>query len=120
MPREFSRSERVSSQIQRELASILQLEMKDPRIGLITVSDVELSRDLALAKVYISVFNLEHSEGGGQQSIDMLTEATPYIRQQLASRMRLRCIPELRFIYDDSIERGAHLSAILNDLKPSQ
>lgn len=119
MPREFSRSERVASQIQRELASILQLEMKDPGMGLLTVSDVELSRDLALAKVYISVFNLEHAQSG-QSSIDQLTEATPYIRQHLASRMRLRCIPELRFIYDDSIERGAHLSAILNDLKPNQ
>ncbi len=118
MPREFNRSERVASQIQRELASILQFEMKDPRIGLVTVSDVEVTRDLAMAKIYISVFNAENSLGG-PQTVDMLTDAAQHIRHQLAGRMRLRCVPELRFVYDDSIERGSHLTSIINGLKTS-
>lgn len=116
MPREFSRSVRVASQMQRELAELLRTEIKDPQLGMITVSDVELTRDLSVAKVFVSFL------GGTQpapRALALLAERAPLLRHELARRMRLRAIPELRFAYDDSIERGFRMDAILDDLKGS-
>lgn len=114
MPREFSRSVRVASQLQRELAELLRGELKDPRLGMVTVSDVEVTRDLSLAKVYVSFLGARQEV---PESLTLLAERGPMLRHELGHRMRMRSIPELRFIYDDSVERGLHMDALLDRLK---
>jgi ribosome-binding factor A len=110
MPREFPRTRRVGEQMQRELASLLQEELKDPRLGMISVSGVEVSRDLAHARVYISVL------GGTEtvsETLGILNKAAGFLRHQLGQRMRLRVIPQLRFLYDESLAEGARMDALI-------
>ncbi len=113
MAREFSRSARVSSQIQKELALILQRGIKDPRLGFITVNEVKVSKDLAIAKVYITVLNAD--DQAKQDNVTWLNESAPIIRSQLAAIMRLRHIPELRFFYDDSFDIGMRVAQLLRE-----
>ena len=115
MAREFGRSERVSSQIQKDLALVLQRGIKDPRLGFVTVNEVNVSRDLAVAKVYVTVLNANQHEI--EENIKLLNEAAPYLRKEVATRMKMRHIPELRFFYDDSIDTGMRISALLNGLE---
>ena len=113
MAKEFSRSRRVGEQIQRELAELVQRELKDPRLGMITISAVEVSRDMSVAKVYFTVLGDEsHDE---KQSLKGLERASGFLRRELGHRMRLRSVPELRFHYDHSIEKGSRLSALINE-----
>jgi ribosome-binding factor A len=110
MPREFSRARRVAEQLQRELADLIHRELKDPRVGLVTITAVELSKDLAYAKVLVS------SLGEGQphaELVSTLQHAAGFLRHELGGRMRLRIIPELRFVYDESLERAAKLEALI-------
>ncbi len=100
MPKEFGRSARVSSQLQKELALVLQRDLKDPRLGLITVNDVVVTKDLAVAKVYVTVLGVD--EQGKRDNVKLLNRLAPHIRHDVAKRMRLRHISELRFYYDDS------------------
>lgn len=110
MPREFPRTRRVGEQIQRELAGILQEELKDPRLGMISVCGVEVSRDLAHARVYISVLGAEEDVS---ETINVLNKAAGFLRHQLGQRMRLRVIPQLRFLYDESLAEGARMDALI-------
>ena len=114
MPREFTRADRVSSQMMRVLAELIQHSVKDPRLGFVTVNDVDVSRDLAVARIFISVLNAEESER--QRNLDVLTHAAPFLRRELSKQLRMRAVPELRFVYDDSIERGMRMDRILGDL----
>jgi ribosome-binding factor A len=109
--REFSRSRRVGEQIQRELAQMIQRDLKDPRLGMVTISAVELSRDMGVAKVFFTVFGEGHDE---KQTLEALKHAYGFLRRELGHRMRLRTVPELRFQYDHSIEKGSQLSALIN------
>ena len=111
MAKEFSRSRRVGEQMQRELSELIQRELKDPRVGMITVTGVEVSRDMSHAKVFVTVLGGENSV---EQSLATLGHAAGFLRHELAHRMKLRIIPELHFFYDASIERGAHLSALID------
>jgi ribosome-binding factor A len=110
MPREFPRTRRVGEQMQRELAGLLQEELKDPRLGMISVSGVEVSRDLAHARVYISVLGGEESVS---ETLGILNKAAGFLRHQLGQRMRLRVIPQLRFLYDASLADGARMDALI-------
>jgi ribosome-binding factor A len=117
MPREFSRSKRVAAQIQRELAQLIQFELKDPRLGLVTVSGVDLSRDLAYAKVYVTVLAADESV---EEVLETLNKAAGFLRHELGRRLTTRVTPQLTFLYDASVERGANLSALIDKaLKPS-
>lgn len=111
MPKDFDRTRRVAEQIQRELAQLIQFQMKDPRLGMVTVSSVEVSRDFSNAKVYVTVFNKDDSP---KQAIEILQQAAGFLRHELGQRLRLRTIPHLHFHYDESIARGAHLSALIH------
>ncbi len=113
MAKEFSRSRRVGEQIQRELAELVQRELKDPRLGMITISAVEVSRDMSVAKVFFTVFGDENHDE--KQSLEGLERASGFLRRELGHRMRLRSVPELRFQYDHSIEKGSRLSALINE-----
>lgn len=113
MPKEFGRSQRVASQMQKELALILQREVNDPRLGFVTVNEVVLSKDLAVAKIYITVLNGD--EQSKPRNVAVLNEISPFIRHELAKRMRLRHISELHFIYDHSFDTGMRVSELLQE-----
>ena len=111
MPRDFPRSRRIAEQIQRELSEIVRVELKDPRIGMLTLTDVEVSPDGEHAKVFFTVLGeptrIEETEKG-------LQHAAGYLRSQLARRLTVRIVPHLQFKYDPSVERGARLSQLID------
>lgn len=111
MPKDFSRTRRVSEQIQRELAQMIQQEIDDPRLGMVTVSGVEVSRDLAVAKVFVS--SLDEGEQL-EQTLIVLKKAAGFLRRELGKRMSTRTVPELRFVYDETILRGNKLSSLID------
>ncbi|MGL5291806.1 MAG: 30S ribosome-binding factor RbfA [Vibrionaceae bacterium] len=111
MAKEFSRVQRVEQQLQKEIALILQREVKDPRIGMVTVSSVESSRDLAYAKVFVTFFTL--GDQTPQEGLAALREASGFIRSLLGKVIRLRVTPELTFVYDQSLTEGMRISNLV-------
>lgn len=112
MPREFSRTRRVADQIQRELADLLLREVSDPRLLGVTVSGVEVSKDLAHARVFV-----QPSRGVDAEAVvSALNHAAAYLRKGLAGRLQLRALPRLRFLHDPSLETGERLDALLEGL----
>ncbi|MEW6648436.1 MAG: 30S ribosome-binding factor RbfA [Pseudomonadota bacterium] len=107
-----TRSRRVGEQMQRELALLIQRELKDPRLGMITVSGVEVTRDFAHAKVFVTVLSDDPAQVA--QSLEGLRHAAGFLRRELGRRMQLRTIPELHFAHDTSVERGTRLSALID------
>ena len=112
MANDCSRTSRVSQQVQKELARILQQEVKDPRIAMVTISGVDITRDLAYAKVFVTFFNDNADEI--KASLEVLTEAEGYIRSLLGKRLRARIMPHLRFVYDSSMAEGVRMSALVD------
>lgn len=112
MSEEFPRARRVGELLQRELAQLIQEELNDPRVGLVTVSHVEVSPDLRQAKVYVTILAEEKDI---QEQLKILNKAAGFLQHGLSQRVKLRAIPRLRFVYDDSIERGRHLSALIEE-----
>ena len=111
MPREFSRTRRVGEQVQRELATLIHDEIKDPRLGMVSVTAVMVSRDLSHAKVFISVLgNAEQTEA----SVSVLKHAAGFLRHRLGRVLHIRVVPELRFYLDRSLEEGARMGALIN------
>ena len=108
-----SRVQRVADQLQRELAEIIRLELKDPRAGLITVTGLDLTSDFAYAKVFVSVFGEAEAQ---QASLAVLRRASGFLRSQLARRISIHQTPQLRFLLDESIERGSRVLDILDEL----
>lgn len=115
MSREFKRSDRVAQELKKEVAVILQREVKDPRIGMVTVSDVEVSRDLAYAKIFVT-FLFDNDQEAINQGMKGLEKASPYIRSLVGKAMRLRIVPELRFIYDESLVEGMRMSNLVSNV----
>ena len=113
--REFSRTDRVAQQIQKEIAVILQREIKDPRLGFVTVSAVEVSRDLSYAKIFVTVLNTS-DEDKTKQSVQILNDATGYIRSILGKRIRARIMPELKFVVDTSLLEGMRISNLVDSV----
>jgi len=112
MPKDASRPRRVAEQIQRELAELIQLELKDPRVGMVTLTGVEVSADYAHAKVY---FSLLGDQARVNEAMKGLNSAAGFLRSQVAHRMKLRVMPMLHFVYDISIEQGARLDKLIAD-----
>jgi len=110
MVKEFSRIQRINQQVQRELAIVLQREIKDPRLGMVTVTEVDVSKDLNYAKVYVTFFGLEDKPI--EEKIGVLNHAMPYIRSLMASRVNLRVVPEFRFLHDHSLNEGVRMSSL--------
>lgn len=113
MARDYARTDRVSQQIQKEVAMIIQREVKDPRLGMVTVNAVEVTRDLAYAKVFVTFFTLEGQSA--EESVVILNDAASYIRTLLAKRIKARIMPELRFIFDQSMIEGVRMTGLVND-----
>jgi ribosome-binding factor A len=105
------RGRRVGELMQRELAALIQQELKDPRLGMITVAAVKLSRDLVHARVFVTVLSDEREQI--EQSISGLQRASSFLRRELGRRMQLRHLPELSFVHDTSVAHGAHMSALI-------
>ena len=112
MPKDFNRSRRVAEQMQRELALLIQREIKDPRIGMVTVSSVDVSRDLSVAKVYITLLGENQDI---KLTLDVLQKASGFLRHELGRGSSMRSLPQIRFYYDESISRGAKLSSLINE-----
>jgi ribosome-binding factor A len=112
MPREYPRARRVEEQLKRLLADLIRREVKDPRVGLITITSAEVSRDLTHAKVYFTPFA---GIGDANAALEALRHASGFLRHQVRNLMRLRIAPELDFQIDDSVERGARLSTLIHD-----
>lgn len=108
----FSRKDRVSEQVLRELAELIRLELKDPRVGLVTLTDVELTPDYAHAKVFFtSLVAAEQRE----EVLAGLRRASGFLRRELGRRVRIHTLPELHFIFDASVERGSELSRLIDE-----
>ncbi|MCH1919159.1 30S ribosome-binding factor RbfA [Shewanella sp. A3A] len=114
MAKEFSRTRRIGQQLQQELAQVLQRDMKDPRIGMVTVNDVDVSRDLSFAKVYVTLF--EEDPQVIEDKMAALMKAAPYVRTLVAGRMKLRVMPELKFVYDSSLVEGMRMSNLVSQV----
>ncbi|MDF7667256.1 30S ribosome-binding factor RbfA [Orbaceae bacterium ESL0727] len=115
MAKSFSRASRVGHELQKEIAIILQREIKDPRLGMVTVSGVDLSRDLAYAKVFVTFLN-DSDPHAIEQGLKVLNDATGYIRSLIGKAMKLRIIPELKFNYDESLVKGMQMSNLVADV----
>jgi len=112
MPKDFSRTRRVGEQIQRELAVLLQREVRDPRLSQVTISAVEVTRDMSLATVYFTVLGEKEKVATIQQALE---KASGFLRHALGERMVMRSLPHLKFVYDESISRGATLSSLIDE-----
>ena len=112
MPREFPRARRIEEQLKRLLSELVRREIKDPRVGLITITAVSVTRDLGHAKVYFTPFA---GIGDPEAALEALQHAAGYLRVQVRNQMRLRTAPELVFQLDDALERGARLSTLIHD-----
>ena len=126
-----SRVQRVADQIQRELATLIQLEINDPRVGMVSVTGVDVSRDLSHARVHITVMNTLGEDGDMNKStlsapgaldkleieenLKALTKASGYLRTLLSKRLSTRSVPKLEFHYDSSVQRGQQLSDLIDD-----
>ncbi len=110
MPREFSRSERMAEQLRRELAEIVRDEIKDPRLGFMSFTEVRMSRDLSHAVIYCSFFNAEKEK----ESIEVLNHAVGFIRKEIARRIRARIVPTLKFVVDESVMRGVAMDELIS------
>ncbi|MEM7764672.1 MAG: 30S ribosome-binding factor RbfA [Pseudomonadota bacterium] len=110
MAREFTRSSRLSGQIQRVLNELLRFEVKDPRLSGVTVSDVDLSRDLSVARVFFATLT---PDADPEPVLAALEKASGFLRGRLGREIKVRHVPELRFAHDDSVARGFHLSELI-------
>ncbi|AMO78790.1 MULTISPECIES: 30S ribosome-binding factor RbfA [Pseudomonas] len=113
MAKEYSRTQRIGDQMQRELALLIQREVKDPRLGLVTITGVDVARDLSHAKVFITVMGQDDNAELIKQNVSILNDAAGFLRMHLGKAMKLRSVPQLHFSYDASIRRGAELSALI-------
>ncbi|MDO6385054.1 MULTISPECIES: 30S ribosome-binding factor RbfA [unclassified Uliginosibacterium] len=113
MAKEFSRGARVAEQIKRELAELIRLEVKDPRVGFISLTDVELTPDYAHAKVF---FTSMKGEEGLDEILIGLRRASGFLRRELGRRVRIHTTPELHFVYDRSVEHGSYMSVLIDQV----
>lgn len=125
MPKEFSRIDRIGDQIQRELAQMIQRDVKDPRLGMVTVNAVKVSRDMGYADIYISLLTTEELNAESPEvkdSLDVLTRASGYLRGLLGKAMKIRMIPHLRFHFDTQLGHSRRMDALIRkavaDLPP--
>ena len=113
MAREFTRSQRVADYLQRELAGIIQREVRDPRVGMISITGVDVSRDIGHAKIHYTVMGAD-SVGDAEESTEVLNKAAGFLRSQLARDSNMRSVPQLRFYFDSSVGRGRYMEDLIS------
>lgn len=119
MAKEFSRTQRIGDQMQRELADLIRREIKDPRLGMTTVNEVKVSKDLSYADVYVTVLNTANieDESAADESIEVLKNAAGFLRSELGHRIKLRVMPHLRFHYDRTLVHGRRISTLIDQAR---
>lgn len=116
----YKRTDRVADQIRKDLAGIIQREVKDPRLGLVTINDVRISKDLAYADVYFTCFAINGDDESQAQVAEVeavLQKAAGFLRHQLGQGLKIRVTPELRFHYDHVIEQGAQMDSLIHQAR---
>lgn len=120
MPKEYSRSRRVADQIQRHLAELIQMELGDPRVGMVTVTGVDVSHEFEHAKIHFTVLGSDLSDTSQIKiTTDALNNAAGYLRSALAKRLKLRSTPRLVFVYDASMAQGNRLTDLIRSANKS-
>lgn len=112
MNKQYSRAQRVGDQIQRELAVLIPREVKDPRLGFVTLTGVDVSRDLGHAKVFFTLMGDVEQEAM-DANLELLNDAAGYLRMLLGKAIKLRSVPQLHFYFDESVSRGAYMSSLI-------
>ena len=113
MPKEYSRAERVADAIQRELAVVIREQVRDPRIGMVSVNAVKVSGDLSVARVFVTFID-NPSELAPEERVKQLNKAAGYMRGLLATEIRMRSVPQLRFEFDKSVYRALEISDLID------
>ena len=108
------RPQKIADLMQRELSGLLQREVRDPRVGMVTITSVDVSPDLSHAKVFFTILDSEKKD----ETTKGLQRAASFLRSQLSRRMSMYTTPELRFVYDESVERGDRLSRLIDSVVP--
>ncbi|HRE31548.1 MAG TPA: 30S ribosome-binding factor RbfA [Candidatus Berkiella sp.] len=111
MARDFSRTDRIADVMQRELSVLIREELKDPRVSMVTISEIKVSKDLAYAKVFVSVMMEEKAK----ETLEGLNKAAGFLRGQLARKMTIRVMPQLTFVYDDTTIKANRISRLIDD-----
>jgi ribosome-binding factor A len=118
MAKEFSRATRVAEQMQRELADLLMFEVKDPRVNMVTITAVEVTGDMAHAKIFYSAPQAKQNAANHAKTLQSiqngLENSAGYLRTQIAKRMLLRTVPQLHFVYDESIDIGIKMAQLID------
>ena len=112
MAKEYSRTQRVGDFIKRELSGLIQFQIRDPRVGMVSVTDVDVSRDMSHAKVYFTVLGKETEEEAAE-SLEALNKAAGFLRSSIAKANNARTTPKLRFYFDASVVKGQQLSSLI-------
>ena len=112
MAKEYSRTQRVADYLQRELAALIQHEVRDPRVGMVSITGVNVSRDLGHAKIYLTVLGRDSGEDASD-SIEALNKAAGFLRSLLSRDSNMRSVPQLRFYFDSSVGQGRHLEDLI-------
>ena len=112
MAKEYARTQRVADYLQRELAALIQHEVRDPRVGMVSITGVQVSRDLGHARVYYTVMGSESADDASE-STEALNKAAGFLRSQLSRDSSMRSVPQLRFYFDSSVGRGRHLEDLI-------
>lgn len=116
MAKEFSRVDRLSQHIKKEMAVILQREIKDPRLhSMITVSDVEVSRDLSHAKVFVTFLGMDDSKV--EDNLKILNDAAGFVRSLIGKRIQTRIVPHIRFAFDQSLNEGIRMASLVASVR---
>ena len=111
MSRDYKRTDRIGAELQRELAALIRDEINDPALGMVTIQEARVVRDLSQAKVFFTTLDASFSH---QESVEHLNQTAGHLRWLLGQRMKLRTVPKLLFVYDASVEQGEHLSTLID------
>jgi len=114
--KDYSRTQRVGDFLQQELAQLIQTEVRDPRAAMVSVTGVEVSRDLAHAKVFYTQLGVDDAESA-KATTDVLNKAGGFLRSQIAKQASMRTVPKLSFRFDESVGRGRAMEALLRDAR---
>lgn len=112
MAKEYSRTQRVADYLQRELAALIQHEVRDPRLGMVSITGVDVSRDLGHARVYYTALDSDTAEEAAEATA-VLNKAAGFLRSQLSRDSNMRTVPQLRFIFDSSVGRGRSMESLI-------
>lgn len=112
MAKEYSRTQRVADYLQRELAALIQHEVRDPRVGMVNITGVNVSRDLGYAKVYYTVLGCDSVEDASE-STEVLNKAAGFLRSQMSRDSNMRRLPQLKFYFDSSVGQGRHMEDLI-------